>query len=63
MCFKQFSNEAFRETLTNNISSEEFIHADKGLQRFCKVCIEKHTRGNQTPFMTKELLKEIEELD
>ena len=33
-CFKQFSKEAFRETLTNNLSSEEFVPNDKGLQRF-----------------------------
>ena len=36
-CFKQLSNEAFRET--NNISSEEFVHNDKGQQQFCKVYI------------------------
>ena len=33
-CFKQFSKEAFRETLTNNLSSEEFVPNDKGLQLF-----------------------------
>ena len=68
-CFKQFSNKAFREILTNNLSSEEFVHNDKGLHRFCKVYIEnvnnfapikrKYTRGNQMCFMTKELFKEI----
>ena len=41
----------------------------KGLQLFCKVCIEtvknfapkkrKYTRGNQIPFMTKKHSKEI----
>ena len=36
---KQFFNEVFRETVTNNLSNEEFVHNDKGLQRFCKVCI------------------------
>ena len=25
-CFKQISNEAFRETLPNNLSGEEFLH-------------------------------------
>ena len=33
-CLKQFSNKAFRETLTNNLASEEFFYNDKGLQRF-----------------------------
>ena len=68
-CFKQFSNKAFRETLMNNPSSEEFVNNDKGLQRFCNVCGEtvdkfdpikrKYTQGNQMPFMTKEFSKEI----
>ena len=68
-CFKQFFNEAFRKTLTNNLSSEEVVHNEKGLQRFYEVCIEtvnnfaptkrKYIRGNQMLFMTKELLKEI----
>lgn len=35
---KQFFNEVFRETVTNNLSNEELVHNDKGLQRFCKVC-------------------------
>ena len=38
-CFKQFSDEAFRETLTNNLASEEPFHNNKGLQPFGKVCI------------------------
>ena len=39
-CFKQFPNETFRETLTNNLYSEEFADNDKGQQQFCKVCIQ-----------------------
>ena len=35
-CFKQFSDEAFRETLTNNLSSEEFLHNNKGIYDFVK---------------------------
>ena len=46
-CFKQFSNEAFRETLTNNVYSEEL-----GLQRFCKACIE--TVDNKTKIDSQE---------
>ena len=30
-CFKQFSDEAFREILTNDLCSEEFVHNDKRL--------------------------------
>ena len=66
-CSKEFCNVAFRET--NNLSSEELVHGNKGLQLFCKVCIEtlnnfalikqKYTWENQIPFMTKELSKEI----
>ena len=62
-CCKQFSNETFRETLTNNLSSKEFGHNDKELELFCKICIKtvnnfnlikrKYTQGNQMPFMTK----------
>ena len=67
--FKQFSYEAFRETLPNNLSGEKFVHNNKGLQRFWKLCTEtvnnfspikrKYTRGNQMPFMTKDLSKKI----
>ena len=37
--YRCFSNEVFRDTLTNNLSDEEFGHNDKGLQQFCKVLI------------------------
>ena len=33
-------DEAFRKILTNNLSSEEFVRNNEGLQQFCKVCIE-----------------------
>ena len=55
--FKQFSNEAFREILMNNLSNEEFVHNDKGLQRFCKVCIE--TTNTFAPIKRKKLSREI----
>ena len=35
ICLKQFSNEALRETISNNLSSEGFVHNDKRLQQFC----------------------------
>ena len=47
----------------NNLSSEEFVNNDKGLQCFSKVCINtvknfaaikrKYTRGKRMPLMTK----------
>ena len=37
---KQFSNKEFKESLVNNLSSEEFVPNNKGLQRFYKVFIE-----------------------
>ena len=53
----------------NNLSNEEIVHNDKGLQRLCKTCIEtannfttikpKFTRGNQMSFMIKQLSKGI----
>ena len=67
--FKHFSNEAFRVSFKNNLSNEVNVNNDNGLERFCKTAIDtlnktapikkKYARGNQMPFMTKELLKEI----
>ena len=67
--FKNFSNEKYRETLTNNLSKENIIHDDNGFQRSCHIsldalnkhapCKKKHARGNQMPFFNKELLKAI----
>ena len=67
--FKHFSNEAFRVSFKSNLSNEVYVNNDNGLERFCKTAIEtlnkiapikkKYARGNQMPFMTKELSKEI----
>ena len=67
--FKHFSNEAFRVSFKNNLSNEVYVNNDNGLERFCKTAIDtlnkiapikkKYARGNQMPFMTKELSKEI----
>ena len=64
-----FSNEAFREFLLEKLSKEVFVNNDEGLQRFCDINFQvlnqhapqkiKHVRGNQMPFMTKQLSKEI----
>ena len=67
--YKNFSNEAFRECLLEKLSKEIFEHNDDGLQRFCDINLQvlnqhapqkiKYVRGNQMPFMTKQLSKEI----
>ena len=67
--FKYFSNEAFRVSFKNNLSNEVYVNNDNGLERLCKTAIDtlnkiapikkKYARGNQMPFMTKELSKEI----
>ena len=43
--YKTFSNEAYRETLINNLSKENFIINDNGFKRFCEISLdslEKH---------------------
>ena len=67
--YKNFSNEAFRECLLEKLSKEIFENNDEGLQRFCDINLKvinqhapqkfKYVRGNQMPFMTKQLSKEI----
>ena len=67
--FKHFSNEAFRISLEKKLSREVYVNNNDGLERFCKITMDtlnkvapikrKYTRGNQMPFMTKELSKEI----
>ena len=37
--YKTFSNEAYRETLINNLSIENFINNDDGFQRFCDISL------------------------
>ena len=67
--YKDFSNETFRDCLVNNLSNEVFPNNDNGLENFCKTTMDtlnlfapikkKYTRGNQMPFMTKDLSKEM----
>ena len=67
--YKNFSNEAFRECLLEKLSKVIFENNDEGLQRFCDINLQvlnqhapqkiKYVRGNQMPFMTKQLSKEI----
>ena len=67
--YKHFSNEAYRESLSHDISKEVFVDNDDGLQRFFDININilnrhaprkrKLARGNQMPFIKKELSKAI----
>ena len=53
--------------MVKNLCNEVYVNNDDGSEKFCKVTMnikispikEKHVRGNQMPFMTKELSKEI----
>ena len=36
---KNFSNDAFRETLINTLSNEKLVNNDNGFQRFCDICL------------------------
>ena len=66
--YRDFSNETFRVSLINNLSNEVFLNNDDGLEKFCKTIMDtlnsfapinkKDARGNQMPFMTKNLSKE-----
>ena len=67
--FKHFSNEVFRESLLEKWSQKTFVNNDYGFEMFCNISLKtldkhapsktKHTRGNQMPFMTKDLSKNV----
>ena len=67
--YKDYSNETFRDCLVNNLSNEIFSNNDNGSEKFCKTTMDslnlfapikkKYARGNQMPFMTKDLSKEM----
>ena len=67
--YRDFSNEAFWASLINNLSNEVFVNKDDELQKCCKTNMDtlnsfapikkKYAPGNQMPFMTKNLSKEI----
>ena len=59
----------FKKDLIDKLSNEKFVINDDGLKRFCELSVnvsnkhaprkKKYARGNQMPFFTKELSKEI----
>ena len=67
--YKHFSNNTFRKDLIDKLSNEKFVINDDGLKRFCELSVnvlnkdaprkKKYASGNQMPFFTKELSKEI----
>ena len=67
--YKHFSNELFRESLFEKLSKQTFTNSDYGFENFCNITLEtldkyapskaKHAGGNQIPFMTKDLSKNI----
>ena len=67
--YKNLSNEKFRSCPLNELRKEDFVNNDKGLEKFCNISMnilkkhaprkKKFARGNQVPFMTKDLSKEI----
>ena len=67
--YKNFSNEVFGESLLEKLSQQTFVNNDYGFEKFCNITLKtlhkyaprkaKHARGNQMPFMTKDLPKNI----
>ena len=67
--YGDFSNKTFRVSLINNLSNEVFVNNDYELQKLCKTAMDilnsfdptkkNYAQGNQIPFMTKNLSREI----
>ena len=65
--YKHFSKEVFRGSLLWKLSQQAFVNNEYGFQKFCNIKTldkyaprkAKHARGNQMPFMTKDLSKNI----
>ena len=59
----------FKSCLWNELRKEDFVNDDKGFEKFCNISMnvlnmhisrkKKLVRGNQIPFMTKDLSKKI----
>ena len=67
--YKHFWNEVFRESFLERFSQQTFVNNDYGFEKFCNITLKtldkyvplkaKHARGNQMPFITKDLSKNI----
>ena len=67
--YKHCSNEIFRESLLEKLSQQTFVNNVYGFEKLCNItlktldkyapCKAKHAKGNQMPFMTKDLSKNI----
>ena len=67
--YKNFCNEVFRESLLETLCQQTLVYKDYWSGRFCNITLKtldkyaplkaKHARGNQMPFMIKELSKNI----
>ena len=67
--YKHFSNEIFRESFIRKLSQQTFVNNDYGFEMFCNITLKtldkytprkaKRARGNQMPFMTNDLSKNI----
>ena len=67
--YKNSSTEVFREYLIEILSNKVFVTNDKGLKRFCDINLQvlnqyapqniQYVWGNEMPFMTKQLSKEM----
>ena len=67
--YKLFSNEIVRESLLEKLSEQTLVNNNYGFEKFCNITLKtldkyaprkaKHARGNQMPFMTKDLSKNI----
>ena len=67
--YKHFSNEVFRESLLGILSQQTLVNNDYGFGKFCNIILKtldkyaprktKHARGNQMPFMTKDISENI----
>ena len=67
--YNNFSNEYYRKCLFNELKRETFVNNDQGFKKFCDMSIKllnkhapikkKYKRGNQMPFITKDLSKAI----
>ena len=61
--YKHFLNEVLWERLLENSCQQTFVNNYYGFEKFCNItlkildapCKAKHARGNQIPFMTKDL--------